>query len=87
MKRQNERAQGIAQAQIARAELYDTLGQLRNRLDYAQRIDDATERLVGRVEEQRRERPLVFAAGVAAAATLAGTVVWAVARGIAKKLG
>lgn len=87
MNRQHERAQGIAQAQVARAELYDTLGQLRNRLDYAQRIDDATERVVQRVEEQRRERPLVFTAGVVAAATLAGTVVWAVARGIARKLG
>lgn len=84
MNRQNERERGVAQAQVARAELYDTLGQLRNRLDYAQRIDDATERLMDRATEQKRERPLVFAAGVVAVAAVAGTVVWAVARGIAR---
>ena len=86
MNRNDERARGVAQAQVARAELYDTLGQLRNRLDYAQRIDDATDRLMLRVEEQKRERPLVFAAGVIAVATIAGTVVWAIARGAASRI-
>lgn len=82
----NDKARGILQAQLARAELYDTLGQLRNRLDYAQRIDDASERLMRRVDEQRRERPLAFAAGVLAVSAAAGTVVWMVARGIAGRI-
>lgn len=85
MNRREERVRGVADAQIARAELYDTLGQLRDRLNYAKRIDDATARLGVRIEEERQERPLVFAAGVAAAALAVGGVVWAVARGVAKR--
>lgn len=85
MRNQNERARGVAEAQLARAELYGTLGQLQDRLNYAKRVDDATERLVERVEEERRERPLVFVAGVAVAAIAVGAVVWAVARGVAKR--
>lgn len=79
------RAEGIAAAEVARAELYDTLGQLRENLNYAKRFDQATDRFVDRVEEERRERPEVFIAGVVAVATTAGVVVWAVARGIVKR--
>lgn len=79
------RAEGIAAAEVARAELYETLGQLRENLNYAKRFDQATDRFVDRVEEERRERPEVFIAGVVAVATTAGVVVWAVARGIAKR--
>lgn len=85
MSRREERARGIANAEMARAELYDTLGQLRDRLNYAKRFDDATARLTARIEEQRRERPLAFAAGVVLAAATAGAVVWAVAKGVAKR--
>lgn len=85
MNRREERVRGIADAAIARAELYDTLGQLRDRLNYAKRIDDATARLADRVEEERRERPLVFAAGAAAVAAAAGGIVWAIARGVSKR--
>lgn len=79
------RAEGIAEAEVARAELYETLGQLRENLNYAKRFDQATDRFVDRVEEERRERPEVFIAGVVAVAATAGVVVWAVARGIAKR--
>lgn len=85
MNRREERVRGLADAQVARAELYDTLGQLRDRLNYAKRIDDATARLGARVEEERRERPLVFAVGVVAVAAVVGGVVWAVAQGVAKR--
>ena len=85
MSDRNERAMGVADAQLARAELYETLGQLQDRLNYAKRVDDATERLIDRVEAVRRERPLAFVAGVAVAAVAAGAVVWAVARGVAKR--
>lgn len=70
----------VETAQRARAELYDTLGQLRDRLDYAQRIDDAAERGKRRIAEVQRENPAVFLAGVAAAAAVAGLAVWGVAR-------
>lgn len=79
------RAEGIAEAEVARAELYETLGQLRENLNYAKRFDQATDRFVDRVEEERRERPEVFIAGVVAVAATAGVVVWAVARGIVKR--
>lgn len=79
------RAEGIAAAEVARAELYETLGQLRENLNYAKRFDQATDRFVDRVEEERRERPEVFIAGVVAVAATAGVVVWAVARGIVKR--
>lgn len=79
-------ADGVLDAEIARAELYDTLGQLRDRLNYAQRFDDATERLVDRIQEEKETRPLVFATGVVVAAAAVGAVVWAVATGIAKRI-
>lgn len=85
MNNRDERAQGVAEAQLAREELYGTLGQLQDRLNYAKRVDDATARLVERVEDERRERPLVFIAGVAVVAIAAGAVVWAVARNISKR--
>lgn len=71
---------GVTEADAARAELYTTLGQLRDRLDYAQRIDDATERAAHRIAETRRENPIGFALGAAAVAAAAGLIVWGVAR-------
>ncbi|MGI8392271.1 DUF3618 domain-containing protein [Leucobacter sp. W1038] len=71
---------GVQKAQLARAELYDTLGQLRGRLDYAQRIDDTIARAKQRVADVGNENPLAFAAGVAGAAVAAGLTVWGVAR-------
>lgn len=71
---------GVQKAQLARAELYDTLGQLRGRLDYAQRSDDTIARTKQRVADVGNENPLAFAAGVAGAAVAAGLTVWGVAR-------
>lgn len=71
---------GVQKAQLARAELYNTLGQLRGRLDYAQRIDDTIARTKQRVADVGNENPLAFAAGVAGAAVAAGLTVWGVAR-------
>ncbi|MFC5337032.1 hypothetical protein [Leucobacter denitrificans] len=80
------KAQGIIEAELARADLYDTLGQLRDRLNYAQRFDDAVDRVGVRIQEVKEERPAVFAAGVVVAAAAVGAVVWAVASGIAKRI-
>ncbi|NLA64634.1 MAG: DUF3618 domain-containing protein [Leucobacter sp.] len=71
---------GVAQANRARAELYDTLGQLRDRLDYAQRIDDSLDRAKHRIAEEKRDNPVVFAAAVAGVAAACGLAVWGIAR-------
>lgn len=75
---------GVVEAERARAELYDTLSQLRDRLDYAQRIDDALERGRRRLVRVRLERPIAFAAGVASVAAVAGLVVWGVAQKVSR---
>jgi len=72
--------EGIAAADRARAELYDTLGQLRERLDYAQRMDDAMDRASQRISEAKRENPVGFAIGVALTAVAAGAAVWGASR-------
>lgn len=82
----NRNSLGVAEAARARAELYTTLGQLRQRLDYAQRIDDATARAGERIGRLRRDRPLMFMAGVAGVAVVAGVVVWGVARVVVRNL-
>lgn len=71
---------GVAAADRARQELYDTLGQLRDRLDYAQRIDDTVDRAARRIAAEKRENPLGFAIGVAVVAGAVGVAVWGVAR-------
>lgn len=80
-----DRARGLRDAEIARADLYDTLGQLKVQLNYARRIDEATDRFAERIDDVRQTKPAAFAAGVVAIAATAGVVVWAVAQGIAKK--
>ncbi|WP_053382952.1 DUF3618 domain-containing protein [Leucobacter celer] len=82
----HEKQQGVADAAVARAELYDTLSQLKDRLNYAQRVDDAVDEAKLRIAEQKRRNPLGFAAGVAGAAAVAGLVVWGVASAVAKRL-
>lgn len=79
----NEQAiEGVAAADRARTELYDTLTQLRGRLDYAQRIDDSVSRAKHRVAEEKRDNPLLFAAGVLGTAAVVGVATWAIANKI-----
>ncbi len=82
-----EKRHGIAEAARARVELYDTLAQLKDRLNYAQRVDDAVEGAKVRIAAEKRENPLGFAVGVASAAALVGAAVWGVASLVAKKFG
>lgn len=77
---------GLVAAERARAELYDTLGQLRDRLDYAQRIDDALDRASHRIADAKRENPVGFAIGAVATAAAVGVAVWGVARLVSKAL-
>lgn len=76
--------EGVRVAQQARAELYDTLGQLRERLDYAQRIDDRLARTRQQIAAARHERPMAFAVGVIGVAVTAGLVVWGAARRVVR---
>lgn len=75
---------GIQAADQARAELYDTLGQLRDRLDYAQRIDNQMARVSHRIAEERRENPVGFAVGAVAVAAVVGVAAWGAVRLIAR---
>ncbi len=80
-----EKQQGIADAELARAELYTTLSQLKDRLNYAQRVDDAVEDAKVRIAEQKQRNPLAFIAGVAGVAVVTGVAVWGVATAVAKR--
>ena len=75
----SERELGLIEASEARADLYDTLGQLRVQLDYAQRIDDGVARAKQRIAAEKRENPLVFGAAVVGVAAVCGVAVWAIA--------
>lgn len=81
-----EKQRGIAEAAQARAALYDTLGQLEVRLNYAQRIDDALDDAKERVAREKRERPVAFAAAAVAVAGVVGLAVWGVATWVIKRV-
>ncbi|MBL3700068.1 DUF3618 domain-containing protein [Leucobacter luti] len=81
-----DRERGVAEAQQAREELYDTLTQLQGRLNYAQRIDDSVADAKRRIAAEKAQNPLRFAAAVAGVAVVAGLVVWGVARAVARRL-
>lgn len=79
-----DREAGVQAADRARTELYETLGQLRERLDYAKRFDDAMDRAGERIAREKQENPVGFMVGVAAVATAAGVAVWGIVRLIAR---
>lgn len=83
----SNRQHGIDEAARARAELYDTLGQLQERLNYAKRVDDAVADAKVRLAAEQRERPGVFAAGVAGVAAVVGLAVWGAASAVIKRFG
>lgn len=80
-----DKARGIAQAEYARAELYDTLSQLKVQLNYAQRIDDAVADAKTKIAEERRRNPVAFIAGIAGVAAAAGLAGWGIAATVARK--
>ncbi|MBK0422136.1 hypothetical protein JD292_08615 [Leucobacter sp. CSA2] len=80
-----EKAQGIVDAERARAELYDTLGKLKVQLNYAKRVDDALEDTRMKIVATKRRNPAAFFAGVAGVAVVTGLVVWGVAAAVAKR--
>lgn len=64
-------------AQVARAELYETLSLLSDRLNYAQRFDDAVDRTQKRLHRKQMENPVGFALAVAGVAATVGVLAWA----------
>lgn len=82
-----DRQRGIEDAARARAALYDTLGQLKVQLNYAQRVDDALDDVKHRVAEERRHNPIGFGAAVVGVAAVAGAVVWGIGSAVAKRFG
>ncbi|MFT4231555.1 MAG: DUF3618 domain-containing protein [Leucobacter sp.] len=83
----HDKQRGVAEAAAARSELYDTLSQLKDRLNYAQRVDDAVHEAKLRVAEEKQRNPLGFALGVAGVAAAAGLVVWGAAAAVARRFG
>lgn len=84
--RDTSKEQGVSEAARAREELYDTLGQLRVQLDFAQRIDNRVARVKHRLVSEKREHPLAFGAVVVSVAALSGVAVWAVVSKIARSM-
>lgn len=76
---------GVEQASRARAELHETLSQLRDRLDYAQRIDDSLDRAKHRIAAEKRDNPVGFAIVAIGVAAVCGLTVWGIARALTKR--
>jgi len=76
----------LLEASRAREELYDTLSLLSDRLNYAKRFDEATERTEFRMKAYKERNPLGFALTVVGVAATVGVVTWAVTTKILRKL-
>jgi hypothetical protein len=81
-----ETEQGVTDAAAAREELYATLSYLKDRLNYAQRVDNAIDDVQQRIAARKKRNPVAFTMGVAGAAVIAGLAVWGVAASIARRL-
>ena len=80
-----EHVESVTETEAVRAELYDTLAHLRDRLNYARRFDQAVARTRARLERQQQENPVAFGAGVAGVAAIAGLAVWRVSVAVARR--
>lgn len=69
----------------ARAELYDTLGQLSERLNYAKRFDDAVDAEIAKVKRFKKQRPEIFVAAVVGISAVAGAATWLIARSVIRR--
>lgn len=77
----------MSETNHARAELYETLALLSDRLNYAQRFDDAVAVKTEQIKDLKESKPLVFAGIVAGAAVAVGVAAYAVTNKIMRLLG
>lgn len=81
----SDRRKGVEDAARARAEVYETLEQLQQNLNFARRIDDAVDDAKARIARKRAIDPVGFAAVAAGIAVAAGLAVWGVAAAVARR--
>lgn len=70
----------MAETNHARAELYETLGLLSERLNFAKRFDEAAERQTKKIKRLKEQKPVVFVTAVAGVATAVGAATWLIAK-------
>lgn len=80
MNSRSEKQAHLEETARLRAELSETLDGLQDKLNLSKRIDEK----VADLQELRRTKPLVFAAGAVGVAAVAGLAVWGVVRYITK---
>lgn len=80
-----DKQRGIDDAARARAEVYETLGQLQDNLNFAKRIDEAVGDAKARFAAQRETNAVAFFGGLAGVAAAVGLAVWGVASAIQRR--
>lgn len=78
------KSERVSETHHARTELYDTLALLSERLNYAKRFDDMVAQKKVQAQQLKREKPVIFIAGVAGVAATVGLTVFAVTNKIIK---
>lgn len=81
-----DKARGLARAKEARGELYETLGLLKEQLNYAKRFDRAVDSAKLKIALQKKRNPVAFGIAVSGVAATAGLAVWGVSRAVIEKL-
>lgn len=69
----------------ARADLYETLALLTDRLNYAKRFDDAVDEKVENLKRFKRHEPVLFVAAATAVSVAVGVGTWLLARKIIRR--
>lgn len=82
-----DKQRGIEDAARARAEVYQTLAQLQDNLNFAKRIDEAVDDTKARFAAQRETNPVAFFGGLAGVAAAVGVAVWGIATAIRRRFG
>jgi len=80
MNARSEKARHLEETARLRAELNVTLDELHDKLNVAKRIDLK----VAKLQQLSRTKPVLFIAGAAGVAAVAGLVVWGVVRYVTK---
>lgn len=74
-----------ARVAATRAQLFDTLDAIEDKLNVPKQVGKATDRAKAKIAELREENPQALVGGAAAVALAVGAGVWAVARAVLKR--